>query len=96
MCFSQFFFGIVLLLAAAPAVAGGVHFPDRFEKGFHSFGLQAGLGYTENLPVGGGPNRYHVFVFFPNFQKNLTGLVGKSWYRGTWNWRSEAGVASIL
>ena len=81
---------------SASQAAGDANFADRFTKGSKSFGLRAGLGYTEDLPAG--PDRTDItfLFFFPNFQYNLTGLVGNSWYQGTLNWQLEAGVASIL
>jgi len=93
-----FFLGMVLLVVtvATPATAEDTHFTDQFKKGSDSFGIQAGLGYTENIP--GGRDRTDItFLFlFPNYQYNLTGLMGSSWYQGAWNWHLEAGAATIL
>jgi lipid A 3-O-deacylase len=78
------------------AVADDASFDHRFSKGSQSFGLQAGLGYTEDLPSGSGRTDITFLFLFPNFQYNLTGLMGSSWYQGTMNWQLEAGAASIL
>lgn len=78
------------------AVADDASFDHRFSKGSQSFGLQAGLGYTEDLPPGSDRTDITFLFLFPNFQYNLTGLMGSSWYQGTMNWQLEAGAASIL
>jgi len=88
--------GFITALGASQVVADEVNFAARFAKGSKSFGLQAGLGFTEDLPLGQDRTDITFLSFFPNFQYNLTGLVGSSWYRGAWNWQLEAGVASIL
>lgn len=94
----KYFCGIVLLMimVATPTAAEDTHFADQFKKGSDSFGLQVGLGFTEDIP--GGRDRTDItFLFFsPNYQYNLTGLMGSSWYQGAWNWHLEAGVATIL
>ena len=95
---TQSFFGIALLLlmGALPAVAEETPFSKRFAKGAQSFGLEVGMGYTFDLPTGVDRTDITYLFFFPNFQYNLTGLMGKSWYRGTLDWQLEAGVASAL
>ena len=98
MKLSKSFCGIVLLMimVATPVIAEDTHFADQFKKGSNGFGFQAGLGFTEDIP--GGRDRTDItFLFFaPNYQYNLTGLMGNSWYRGAWNWHLEAEVATIL
>ena len=94
--------GFIIGLGASQAKADGVNFADRFEKGSESFGLQVGLGYTDELfgftenLTGQAPTDITFLFFFPNFQYNLTGIIGKSWYQGALNWQLETGVASIL
>jgi len=92
------FFGIVLLMAviATPVTAEDTHFTDQFKKGSDSFGIQAGLGVTENIPGGRDRTDITALFFLPNYQYNLTGLMGNSWYQGAWNWHLEAGVAHTL
>lgn len=92
------FFGMVLLIAmvATPVAAEDTHFKDQFKKGSGSFGLQTGLGFTEDIPGGGDRTDITALFFLPNYQYNLTGLMGNSWYQGAWNWHLEAGVAHIL
>jgi len=54
------------------------------------------MGYTVDLPTGQDRTDITFLYYFPNFQYNLTGLLGSSWYQGTLNWQLEAGGASIL
>ncbi len=94
----NYFCGMVLLITlfAAPVAAEDTHFTGQFKKGSDSFGIHAGLGFTEDIP--GGQDRTDItFLFlFPNYQYNLTGLMGSSWYQGALNWHLEAGAATIL
>lgn len=94
--------GFIIALGASWAMAENTNITDRSAKGFQSFGLQVGVGFSDD-PFGitkdltGGPPTDLTFLFFfPNFQYNLTGLIGSSWYQGAWNWQLEAGFASIL
>jgi lipid A 3-O-deacylase len=94
--------GFIIGSGAFQASAEGTFLDNQLKKGSHSFGLQVGLGFSddpfgvnENL-TGKSPTDITFLFFFPNFQYNLTGLVGKSWYQGTLNWHFEAGFASIL
>lgn len=88
--------GLIIGVGASHAVADDASFTSRSAKGSHSFGLQAGLGFTDDIPPGSDRTDITFLFLFPNFQYNLTGLVGNSWYQGTMNWQLEAGVASIL
>jgi len=88
--------GFILGLGASQATAGDSSFADRFAQGSHTFGLQVGMGYTVDLPTGQDRTDITFLYYFPNFQYNLTGLLGSSWYQGTLNWQLEAGGASIL
>ena len=83
-----------------PAVAEAEPLPDfesRFAKGRYGFGVTLGFGYNDNLvPTNSASNLLTKLRFayvFPNFQYNLTGLIGKSFYRGALYWMIEAGVA---
>ncbi|GJL77102.1 MAG: lipid A 3-O-deacylase [Nitrospinaceae bacterium] len=93
---SLFGFVLFMVIAASPVTGEDTHFAGQFKKGSDSFGLQVGLGYTEDLPSGLDRTDITYLFFFPNYQYNLTGLMGSSWYQGAWNWHLEAGVASIL
>ena len=75
------------------ATAGADNFTQRFEKGSSDFGAQLGWGWTIDIPPG--PNRTDLgfLFFFPNWQYNLTGLIGESWYQGAWFYHMEAGLA---
>ena len=57
-------------------------FSKRFKKGTQNFGAQIGWGYTFDLPPGRDRINIGMLFFFPNWQSNITGLVGESWYRG--------------
>lgn len=98
MKLSNCFLGIVLFvtLVATPVAAEDTHFTGQFKKGSDSFGLQAGLGFTENIPAGRDRTDITFLYLFPNYQYNLTGVMGNSWYQGALNWHLEAGVAHIL
>jgi lipid A 3-O-deacylase len=86
---------LVILLMFNVANAGAENFSQRFEKGSSDFGVQFGWGHNFNLPPGP-PNRTDMgfAFFFPNWQRNLTGVIGgDSWYQGGWFYHMEAGLA---
>ncbi|MEE9258090.1 MAG: acyloxyacyl hydrolase [Nitrospinaceae bacterium] len=87
---------ITLLLLLEVASACAQPFSQRFAKGQSTFGLQAGFGFTVDIPPGRDRTDLSFLFFFPNYQYNLTGLIGKSWYQGAWNWHVEAGIAEVL
>jgi lipid A 3-O-deacylase len=88
---------IFLLLFTGQALADQLEVAKRSQKNFGSFGLQTGMGFTSDIPAGGGGRANLSFLFFfPNYQHNLTGLIGESWYQGTLNWHVEAGFASVV
>ncbi len=71
-------------------------FESRFAKGQYGFGLSLGYGFSINLPpqtgVSGQRTEIRTAHFFTNFKYNLTGLMGKSIYRGALYWVIEAGA----
>jgi len=78
-------------------------FPDfesRFAKGQYEFGLSLGYGFSINLPaetgISGQRTEIRTAHFFPNFKYNLTGLMGKSIYRGALYWVIEVGAVVSL
>lgn len=80
--------------------ADSTSFPDfesRFAKNQYEFGFSLGFGFSINLPpetgIGGQRTEIRAIHFFPNFKYNLTGLMGKSIYRGALYWVVEAGAA---
>ena len=86
---------LALLLMFNAATAGAESFSQRFDKGNSDFGVQFGWGHNFNLPPGP-PNRTDMgfAFFFPNWQRNLTGVIGgDSWYQGAWFYHMEAGLA---
>ncbi len=69
------------------------NFSQRFEKGSSDFGAQLGWGWTIDIPPGSDRTYLGFLFFFPNWQYNLTGLIGESWYQGAWFYHMEAGLA---
>lgn len=71
-------------------------FDSRFAKNQYEFGLTLGYGFSINLPpatgVSGQRTEIRAIHFFPNFKYNLTGIMGKSVYRGALYWVIEAGT----
>jgi len=82
-----------LLLSTQTFAAEADTFSQRFEKGSSDFGAQFGWGYTFDLPPGRDRINIGTVFIFPNWQKNLTGLIGESWYKGALFYHAEAGVA---
>ena len=82
-----------LLLSTHTFTAEGETFSQRFEKGSSDFGGQFGWGYTFDLPPGRDRKNIGTVFIFPNWQKNMTGLIGESWYKGALFYHAEAGVA---
>ncbi len=88
---------ILIFLLAEASAAGAQSFSKRFAKGSSSFGVQAGLGYTFDLPPGMDRTDITFLSFFPNLQRNLTGLVAKdSLLRGALYWHHEAGLTWVV
>ena len=86
---------LAVLLVFNVTTVGAESFSQRFEKGSSDFGVQLGWGHNFNLPPGP-PNRTDMgfAFFFPNWQRNLTGVIGgDSWYQGSWFYHMEAGLA---
>ena len=82
-----------LLLSMHTFNAEADTFSQRFEKGSSDFGAQVGWGYTFDLPPGRDRINIGTAFIFPNWQKNITGLIGESWYKGAFFYHAEAGVA---
>jgi hypothetical protein len=81
----------------SPTFSQAESFSDRFAKGTSSYGVQGGFGYTIDLPTGVDRSDISFLYFFPNYQLNLTGLIGgDSWYKGALYWHNELGVALAL
>jgi lipid A 3-O-deacylase len=88
--------GVVLaiLLMFNVATAGAENFSQRFEKGSSNFGAQIGWGHNVDLPPGRNRTDMGFAFFFPNWQRNLTGLINEgSWKEGAWFYHMEAGLA---
>lgn len=86
-----------------PLAEHGTSLPDfesRFAKKQYEFGLSLGYGFSINLPaetgIGGQRTEIRSLHFFPNFKYNLTGLMGKSVYRGALYWVIEVGAVVSL
>lgn len=69
---------------------------EQFERGAWSFGVEAGGGYTFDLPTGRDRTDLQFAVLFPNFEYNMTGLIGRdAWYQGALYWRPEVDAAYL-
>ena len=66
------------------------------QKGSSNFGAQIGWGYTFDLPGGDDRTNIGMLSFFPNWQSNITGLIGESWYQGALFHHVEAGFANAV
>ena len=71
-------------------------FSKRFKKGSYDFGVQIGAGYTFDLPTGVERTDIAMLFVFPNWQSNITGLIGESWYQGALFHHVEVGIAHAL
>ncbi len=76
------------------ATAGAETLSERFKKGNSDFGAQLGWGWTVDIPPGRNRTDLGFLFFSPNWQRNLTGVIGKSsWYQGALFYHMEAGLA---
>ena len=90
------FFWIVTVVIANPVFVGAQNFSDRFAKGNTSFGGELGFGHTFNLPPGRDRTDLSFAFIFPNWQKNLTGIIAPdSFLQGALFWHVEAGLAQL-
>jgi len=81
----------------SPTFSQAESFSDRFAKGTSSYGVQGGFGYTIDLPPGRDRSDISFLFLFPNYQYNLTGIIGgDSWYQGALYWHHELGAAIDL
>jgi lipid A 3-O-deacylase len=88
---SMLFLAVLILFNIS--TAGAATFSERFKKGESDFGGQLGWGWTIDIPPGRNRTDLGFLYFFPNWQHNLTGMIGKSWYRGALFYHMEAGLA---
>lgn len=87
---------VVVVILACPVFIWAQNFSDRFAKGDSSFGGQLGFGHTFNLPTGKDRTDLSFAFIFPNWQKNLTGLIAPgSPLQGALYWHVEAGMAVL-
>ena len=87
---------ITTLLLWSPVFAEDQKFVDRFAKGNTSFGGELGFGHTFNLPPGKDRTDLSFAFIFPNWQKNLTGVIAPdSPLQGALYWHVEAGLALL-
>ena len=93
---SGFWILILVVILACPVFVAAQSFSDKFGKGGSSFGGQLGLGHTFNLPPGKDRTDLSFALIFPNWQKNLTGLIAQdSPLQGVLYWHIEAGMALL-
>ena len=89
-------FWIFTAVIVNPVFAGAQNFSDRFAKGDTSFGGELGFGHTFNLPPGKERTDLSFAFIFPNWQKNLTGIIAPdSPLQGALFWHVEAGLALL-
>lgn len=73
------------------------NFGSRFAKKQYTFGFSLGFGFSINLPpetgIGGQRTEIRAIHFSPNFKYNISGIWGKSFYRGALYWVIEPTVA---
>ena len=84
---------LALVIMLNQTTAGAETFSKRFSKGASDFGVELGWGYTIDLPPGRDRTDLSFLFFFPNWQRNLTGMIGKSWYKGALYYHMEGGLA---
>ncbi len=65
----------------------------RFQKGYKDFGINLGYGFTDNIPPGSDRTDWNFVSIFPYFKYNLTGPIGRSFYKGSLSWFVDAGAA---
>ncbi len=83
-----FIFSLAFCLGSN-ALAGSV---ERFEKGHYQFGGELGYGGGVNIPLGIDRTDIQFFHIAANFQYDLTGSIGKSFYQGNLYWFTELGA----
>ena len=89
-------FWIVTIVILSPVYVGAQNFSDRFAKGDTSFGGELGFGHTFNLPPGKDRTDLSFAFIFPNWQKNLTGIIAPdSPLQGALYWHVEGGLALL-
>jgi len=87
----------IFIFLMSPAFSQAEQFSERFAKGTSAFGVQGGFGYTIDIPPGRNRADISFLFLFPNFQYNLTGVIGgDSWYEGALYWHHEVGAALDL
>ena len=82
---------IVLLLTVSfsgSAFATETENMPRFERWHQEFGAEIGYGLGINLPNGDRPDIQFAHIA-ANFQLDLTGNIGSSFYQGNLNWFTE-------
>ena len=84
---------LAVLLFLNLSTAGAETFSERFKKGESDFGAELGWGWTMDLPPGRDRTDLSFLFFSPNWQKNLTGMMGKSWYQGALFYHLEGDIA---
>ena len=90
---------VILLLIESFAVVSMVsadkEVPARFERGHYEFGAEIGYGTGFNIPTSFDRTDIQFAHLAANFQLDLTGNIGKSFYQGNLNWRPELNVALL-
>jgi lipid A 3-O-deacylase len=84
------------VVTANHVFAEDANFSERFAKGNTTFGGELGFGHTFNLPPGKERTDLSFAFIFPNWQKNLSGIISPdSPWQGALYWHVEAGLAQL-
>mgnify|MGYP001328953685 CR=1 FL=1 len=85
------FFLIFFLVFASIFFVKNTHAESTpsFEKGHAQFGVELGYGAGLNLPTRRDRTDIQFFHFAANYQYNLTGDIGKLFYKGNLYWLTE-------
>lgn len=93
---SIFLAGVLALSILAGGAARAETFDERFGQGTWTYGAEAGFGYTFDLPPGKDRSDLKFALLFPNFQYNMTGVIGRgAWYQGALYWHPELNAAYL-
>ena len=63
--------------------------PVRFERWHHEFGAEIGYAVGHNIPYNVNRTNIQFAHLAANFQLDVTGNIGQSFYQGNLNWYPE-------
>ncbi len=80
-----------VFFTAIPAFSSEEKGLARFERGHHEWGTEIGYGVGHSIP-GDDPTDIQFARIAANYQLDLTGNIGTSYYQGNLNWYAELNV----